>query len=260
MYLRILAIVLAIVLSAFSNAHGKWTPPESPDPQKILDEARADFQNGLYAIALDKHIWFHHNALNYQSALSGVRLSFALSAWRDLAKVHPPALNALKNEITQSETRVVNGTFCDFDAFHDFVSLNQLLGSEHRVVSLFSSLDENRPKCARDVFLIAKSSLAAKQALPLSAKYIKPKGDFTAMVHSYERHLEYNAGGRPEIQSFAEAMFIYESSLLVATLSVDGRTKEAQDFISKAIDILDNEEMKRAMDKALLGEPMLRPY
>ena len=62
----------------------------------MLQEAVELASNGCHAEALQKYLWFHQHALEYEPALYGVRLSFALSYWAALGKDYPPALDAMK--------------------------------------------------------------------------------------------------------------------------------------------------------------------
>ena len=90
--MRSLFLFCALILTTSSVARGEWTPPEKPNPDAILDEARADVRAKRYEDALVKLLWFHENALKYDDGQRGVRLSFALSEWYDLGADYAPAL------------------------------------------------------------------------------------------------------------------------------------------------------------------------
>src|SRR4051812_34817029 len=94
----------------------EWSPPVKPDPSSILQEAEADTRAGRFEDALQKHIWYHENALKFQRAQYGVRLSFALSAWWELASKYPPAMEALRRarDTAEANVRSQDGKF---DAF-----------------------------------------------------------------------------------------------------------------------------------------------
>lgn len=55
-------LVVALVSTAAVAAD--WTPPEKPDPQAILQEARQDAMAKRYETALAKHLWFHEHVLS----------------------------------------------------------------------------------------------------------------------------------------------------------------------------------------------------
>lgn len=56
----------------------------------------------MYEEALERHIWYHENALKYDQAQYGVRLSFALGSWVQLGKAYPKALEALRSTRDQT--------------------------------------------------------------------------------------------------------------------------------------------------------------
>ena len=58
-----LFVVSFLAIASCSDEH--WKPPQNPDPGKILEEARADQQTGNYAVALDKHVWYHENKVTF---------------------------------------------------------------------------------------------------------------------------------------------------------------------------------------------------
>ena len=114
-------------------AIAEWTPPEKPDPQVILQEARTDAMAKRYEDALAKHLWFHQNALKHEPALYGVRLSFALSYWEKLGNKYPPALASLKavrDEARQAVTTVKPKEAKEL--FHDFIAIRAYWGTFHR--------------------------------------------------------------------------------------------------------------------------------
>ena len=59
-----------------------------------------------YKEALERYIWFQDHALENDQAMTGVRLSFALSSWKSLADIYPPAMTALK-EMRSSKTKAI---------------------------------------------------------------------------------------------------------------------------------------------------------
>src|SRR5262245_11064399 len=92
---RILSLVFLFSIHSVAIAVD-WKPPENPDPSAILQEAASDTRNGNYKTALEKHVWYHENALKHDPAQYGVRLSFALMYWGELGQKYPPALERLR--------------------------------------------------------------------------------------------------------------------------------------------------------------------
>ncbi|MCA9140941.1 MAG: hypothetical protein KDB00_29420 [Planctomycetales bacterium] len=130
-------ILPLIVLLWCSTAHADdWNPPRNPNPDAILDEAQADTQAGRYKIALAKHVWFHENSLSIEPSLYGVRLSFALSDWIELAKQYPPALSKLKEIRDKAKENVVAQKKVR-ESFHEMESINDHLGEHSKTREFF---------------------------------------------------------------------------------------------------------------------------
>lgn len=119
-----LAIVLAFMTT---QAVADWQPPLKPDPDAILEEARADARAGRYEDALQKHLWFHRHALEHRPALYGVRLSFALGYWLELGEAYPPAITKLKEVRDDAEKKVVESKDDVTHLFHDMSAINEEL-------------------------------------------------------------------------------------------------------------------------------------
>jgi hypothetical protein len=66
------------------------------DPRARLSAGQVAASEGRYEEALREYVWFHDHALEHRQSLYGVRLSFALSYWMDLAKEYPEARRKLR--------------------------------------------------------------------------------------------------------------------------------------------------------------------
>ena len=119
-----------------------WTPPEDPDPKKILDEAKADKDSGDYQIALAKHVWYHENA--HRSQRTGFRRTPAMSHWLELGEKYPPALDKMREirDATEARMRDKNRIRVNVDDFDYFAALNHTLQDEHLTANFFVWLDE----------------------------------------------------------------------------------------------------------------------
>ena len=112
-----------------------WQPPDDWSSRDVLREALADRRAGRYAAALAKHVWFHQNELS-----NAVRLSFALTDWRELANVYPPALQKLKEFRDQAKDNLLNGNNVTH-SFSDFERINRKLDEAQLSVELFLWLE-----------------------------------------------------------------------------------------------------------------------
>ncbi len=126
---------------------------------RALQAARRFAHAGNYADALERHEWYHHNALRIDEASNyGVRLSTALSLWKELADQYPPALDSLKATRDAALEELEAGTGST-QSFHDIVSINEQLGEETATVALFKTLAGKHPALARKCFLYARDTL-----------------------------------------------------------------------------------------------------
>ena len=242
-------------------AVAEWTPTEPINPSDVLNSARQDRASGEYESALQKHLWYHHNALKHDRSLYGVRLSFALSDWGDLASKYPPALTALLEEREIAEGKARDGVDGYSDAFHDFAAINRQFDEHEPVVQLFKYLDRELPESAKKNVRSARLSLIKSKDYALYTKYLDPEAEIERIQASYLLELELYAGARYEddLKEAAHDSYIERVTTLVAVLSVTGDDVQAKKMYDKALEKMDTQELRENLDRALAGEvPELR--
>jgi hypothetical protein len=249
-------LLLAIALLLPVSVHAEWVIPEHPDPDKIYDEAKEDKKSQRYDLALEKHIWFHQNALKYRRSLYGVRLSFALSHWLDLSEVYPPALLKLKEVRDQANYNVKNGMNASA-FFHDFESINEKLGDSEQTVDLFKWLDSNQPEVAKNIYRLAQPVLVDAEEYKLCGKYLDSSVQYKRMVKYFRwgKTIEKEENN-PQLNGFADRKFIYDSSVLVALLVLNDQYQEAENIAEKARQESEseNEDFGASLQLALQGQ------
>jgi hypothetical protein len=233
----------------------EWKPPKDPDPRAILNEAREDKEAGRYDMALAKHVWFHRNVLKLDQSYYGVRLSFALSDWADLAEVHPPARAALTRTRDEAlaDFRAGRGEFSGYAAFHDFEAINEKLGDEALTVATFVALDKQDPARAKEVFNIAQPALIRARQYSVYGKYVKPEEDWLEAAQLYQRGRQMEKEFGPEHARFVAESFTNKVTTLLALLVVNGRVAEAKKIADKARLEWDDSGFHAAIDSALAG-------
>jgi hypothetical protein len=252
---RFMRYVIFLLALTCGSVHGDdWSPPENPNPQAILQEAHADTRAKRYETALAKHVWFHEKALSIEPALYGVRLSFALSNWHELAKEYPPALMKLKDIRDQAKKNVIEGKDVR-ESFHDMGSINDQLGEQAATKKVFVILDEKSPKIAKEVFDLAKPSLVQAKAYSLFGKYIVPEDDFSKMRETYRQGKELAEDARFGVRhlDFANKKFANDATTLVAILAVNDRKEEAEEIAASARAEWDDRSFHAGLEKALMG-------
>jgi hypothetical protein len=248
------AIVLLVALVGSSVCADEWSPPEDANPHAILREARADTRAKRYDTALAKHVWFHENALSIEPSLYGVRLSFALSYWLQLAEQYPPALIKLHEIRDNAHKNVMAGRDVR-ESFHDMEAINDHLDEQSATRKVFETLDEKSPKIAQEVFDLAQPSLVQGKAYAVIGKYISPKDDLAKMRETYRqgKKLADDARFGARHLDFANKKFANDSTTLVAILTVNDRKKEAEEIAISARAEWDDNSFHAALDKALKG-------
>ena len=141
----IVAMVLTMMASLTAHAE---------DMRKYLNDTQTLVRDGKHEEALERFIWFHYHALEHQPSMYGVRLSFALSYWKQLGDVYPPALTALK--ITRDyKTDLFVQNKGNRNLFHDVMALNRTLGQDIKTVDLFRTLDIDQADLAKECWDVA---------------------------------------------------------------------------------------------------------
>ena len=142
-----------------------WAPAVAPgekvDLQKILSEATDLMNQGDYEGALQRHIWYHNHALQYDEGQSGVRLSFALSSWVELGRRYPKAKQALM-EIRDRDAKALAEGNGYTDLFSDVSSINRELNDENATYELFKRIRDKDPRLAEQCYFWVEDLLVAK--------------------------------------------------------------------------------------------------
>jgi hypothetical protein len=246
---------MGFFLAGFAPAQDSWHPGDAPNPSAILSEAEDDARAGRYGDALAKHIWFHENALKFDPALYGVRLSFALHSWKSLGDSYPPALQKLRAERDGAADGVRAGKDAS-SGFHDFAAINQILEEDEKTRELFVWLDANRPPVATKVFGVAEPALVKAREYRICGKYLDPEPSFRRLVRLYEETKKMSEGSdySREMGEFAEKSFTNGVSTLVALLVVNQRKAEADRIADEARKAWNDAGFRRQLDRALTGE------
>lgn len=246
-------MVLVLVLCAClvtGCAHVRWQPPAQPDPSAILTEAEEDARSGRHADALDKFVWFHHNALRYERALMGVRLSFALASWHELGQKYPPAMHELKAIRDEAHRKMVAGVG-QWNDFHDLAAINDVLDDMGATATLFVWLDQHDPVLARRVYRVAELALIEQKLYQLCNKYIEMPGHLHDLLRSHRSNLRL--GSEPEMLQYAQESLRYHASLLVALLTVNQRLSEADQVMREVLQADPDETLRLRLEEARKG-------
>jgi hypothetical protein len=200
-------------------------------------------------------VWFFENALKYAPSMYGVRLSFALSDWKSLSDLYPPALEKLKAERDEAAAKVRRSED-PHHSFHDFAAINRVLDEDVKSEELFLWLDKNSPATAAAVYDIAQSSLVKAKEYGVCARYLDPDRSLETMVRLYKENKKI--AGDPEFRhrmsDFADESLSNGVGTLVALLVVNGRTADAKRVAEEAMKACDDSAFRKRMESALRGD------
>ncbi len=251
----------ALLIAALAvPAAAAWTAPASPDPQKILREARVDREAGRFADSLAKLVWFHEHALEFNEGLSGIRRTSALADWRLLTYRYGPARDKLIGVRDAAARDVLLGTKTSRQSFYDVAAINETLDEEERTRVLFVNLDRVNPALAREVYFRAQPILVRSGEYALCGKYIDPAASLEHLTTAYRTGTRYARRAIGGDVDLAQIQFTSEATLVTALLARNARGNEARKFADEALKVVDVPRFHADLEAALGGEiPDLGP-
>jgi len=202
-------------------------------PRRVLEEAKSLAAQARYDAALEKYLWFHRHALEYNEALAGVRLSFALGEWVRLGEIYPPARDALL-AVRDDAARALEGGNGSPLLFMDVAAISERLQDEAETVRLFQVLHRSHPELARQCYAVAEPALLGAGEYATCSYYL---GDLQqrleAIRQAYQMKLEI-AGenlilGSPQarLKEHANLALVEQTDRLIAILEGVGRMQDA---------------------------------
>jgi len=146
------------------------------DPRARLTAGQVAAREGRYEEALREYAWFHDHALEHEQSFYGVRLSFALAYWIDLAKDYPEARRKLE-EIRDRKTKILVTGGGNRELFHDVSSINYYLGEQDKTYKLFTTMLQTAPLLAPACSGLAMEAIVKARDFVLAERYCDPTED-----------------------------------------------------------------------------------
>lgn len=232
-----------------------WTPPDDPDPSEILHSAVDDTRHGRYIESLEKHLWYHHNAMNNPlSGQGGVRLSFALGYWQELAKVYPPAKEAFVK--TRNEAEAAVRQTHQFEPFHDVAAFNRELGENGRTVDLFLEIAEKNFTAAKLLYIVAEQYLIAAKRYRECNPFLETKQRMETAARGYEiesRFIHRRSNRSGPTRPVVSLPTVNHLLSLIALLVLNDRHEEAEEVQIAALKFIDDEHFRESLLEAMAG-------
>ncbi len=223
---------------------GDAAKPDAPaeDMQAYLQKTKQLVRQHKDKEALERFIWFHEHALEHEPSMSGVRLSFALSAWRDLGEVYPPAKKALLDTRDRATLQIEQGRGAPA-LFHDVAAINRTLGENAKTVRLFRELDKTNAAFAVRCWHYAKDAVFSEKQYDLAGKYVKDLlKEFDRVKAGYDMKVGMYGDprfGGPSFKQFNENRFLEECLQLIELATANGDKKTAQEIRKRAASVVD---------------------
>lgn len=234
-------------------SHGdEWVPPNNPNPRNILSEAELDTKAKRYQLALEKYLWIYEKSTVVEPAFIGVRLSFALAAWNDLANEYPPAMKKILEKRDEA-LRMLNEGRDPQRSFMDLAGINRVLKQVPKTVAAFEQLDKNSPQIAKEVYPLAQPALIANQKFELCGRYLDGIKDYEKLLESFRMIKTLQGIGDGAVARF-EGEFFKGVSTIVFILTVNDRRDEALEIVNKAKEVSNDESFQKMLDEALAGK------
>ena len=147
--------------------------------QQRLDDARTALHEGRHAEALAGLAWYYAHALDESPSFSGVRGSYCLSAWAELAARYRPARAALDAVRAAAVTALMRGDGT-VRLFHEVVGIDGYLKQPDATYRLYLALEEQQAPlagaCANvalDAIVDAGDFVRAARIVPLPDRAIR---------------------------------------------------------------------------------------
>ncbi len=221
---------------------------------EVLEAADEDRHVGRYAESLQKFEWFFEHSRN-KIGMGGVRLSFALAYWLELATEYQPAMTALISLRDRTASRCQT-TCGDFKAFHELSALNRYLNASEQTIAVFLDIAKRNKNAATIIYHVAEPYLV-ENGLYLEC------GPFLQFERTIETCISALKIGKEHEETFAELdhsppplaekMFREKMTRLVALLALNDRAADAEMTINRSIVELESDEFRLELQAALNG-------
>jgi hypothetical protein len=225
---------------------------------KVLREARQLVKSEQYAEALEKYIWFHDHALDFDPALAGVRLSYAILEWVDLGALYPPAREALERVRDSKTESLMKGTY-DVKLFHDVASINRAFGQLERTSFLFKTISDADRGAAEKLFRIALDSLVDTKEFSLARSFMP---DPQKQIEQFARPFKFSFQSAPSVsaefpdpQEVFVRIYVKNVSKILQVFLEVGEENVANNLRQYALECVADAELRDRIMERLYSSP-----
>lgn len=235
--------LLSICLLSLSLSAGAQSMRE------YLSETRWMIEGGNYPEALNRCVWFHEHALEYEKSMYGVRLSFALSDWKTLGEKYPPAMASLK-AIRDAGTAKLLTDGGSADLFADVAAINRTLEVNHMTTTLFETLMVSHPDKAKSYWhYVSKLYLSGKNYEIASQFLAEPETEFEKIQQSFQMKKEHSASlgeNKEFFLHYAKERFVEKSLQLIDYAIASDKLDAAKEIQKLAYETLPDPRLEKS--------------
>jgi len=225
------------------------------DPRERLRAGEQAAREGRHEEALDHYVWFHEHALEHDRALYGVRLSFALASWAELARAYPRAAEVL-TEIRDRKTERLRTGEGNHDVFNDVEAINEYLDDHEATYRLFVELHSTFPELAKTCASVAMPVLIKKQDYKLARIFMEqPEEAIRQWSATLENDIAAFATKPPVKEAFIRIYVEHVREILEAFTGV-GEVETASKLRRLAIENIDAADVRASVENALPELPL----
>jgi hypothetical protein len=224
------------------------------DPRARLQRGLESAAAGRYEDALRDYIWFHEHALEHEPSLYGVRLSFALWYWIELANEYPEARTALKRIRDEKTARLLSGD-TNRDLFHDVESINERLENEEATYELFAALDKTNPDFAGTCADLAIPAIVKAEDFEMARRYTPSPADtlrrYSEVLNRDIEGLERQPPSKaPRLEAYVQ-IYVRRVHLLLKILRGNSGNPEADALLVRALELIKSPSVRDAVREGL---------
>lgn len=220
------------------------------DGVQDFHELSALAEAGKFKEALDKHLWFHEASREFPG-MGGVRLSYALDTWMELAEKYSPAMEALINLRNTNRDTLLKGDGT-FDNFHDLSAIDRVLGESEDTFSVFLEIHNNYPEQAKRYYHVVENLIVERKAYDICECYLTdPKEKYSHLQHMHEMNIELINSNptmdNDEFREYTKESFVNGVCQLIEILLALHKNDIAEEIQKQALTYFDNKLIREAI-------------
>ncbi|MEZ0225709.1 MAG: hypothetical protein ACAH83_14230 [Alphaproteobacteria bacterium] len=198
-------------------------------PKETIEKARTAFTDGNYADALELYDHFYEHALEADPSYYGVRLSYCLDEWAELAKKYQPAKVRLEEKMATA-LRLLDTTR-NPERFHDYHAICHFLKCPDKSIEKFFGYHDSDPQLALSLFSFIRDDLVAAKQWNVCSTYLShPEKQYSNFLEAFDgsMRLAHKQEQPDEFESFSKEWFVTNAGNLLLILKNAGRKQEAE--------------------------------